>query len=282
MPGVRFFPADILDAGALSGVCRNVDCVCHVAGLAHVFKESALSGESFFRVNVTGTENVAHSAARAGVKLFVFISSVSVYGGDTKERDERAPCRPEGPYAESKRRAEETLIEFCGRNGMDLTILRLATLFGEGDPGNIARLIRFIDSGKFFWIGSGLNRKSLIHRDDAGRACVAAIRNPMPGTNIYNVSGPPYTMREIVETIAARLGRKAPRVRIPAGLALTVSKAAALLKGERLLRANKTMLKWLSDDVYIADLFNGTYSFQPNVGLDEGIRREVAWYRDGP
>jgi nucleoside-diphosphate-sugar epimerase len=62
---------------------------------------------------------------------------------------------PEGPYAESKWQAERFLIDYCQKKGMNLTILRLATLYGEGDPGNMARLIRLIDKGLFIWAGGG-------------------------------------------------------------------------------------------------------------------------------
>ena len=56
---------------------------------------------------------------------------------------------------------------------MALTILRLATLYGEGDPGNVGRLMRTLDRGRFLWIGDGSNRESLLYRGDAARACMA-------------------------------------------------------------------------------------------------------------
>ena len=67
---------------------------------------------------------------------------------------------------------------------MALTILRLATLYGEGDPGNVGRLMRKLDRGRFLWIGDGSNRKSLLYKGDAARACMAVAERPASGITI--------------------------------------------------------------------------------------------------
>ncbi|MDO9566735.1 MAG: NAD-dependent epimerase/dehydratase family protein [Candidatus Desulfaltia sp.] len=77
-----------------------------------------------------------------------------------KYGDENPPCNPVGPYALSKYNAELRAIEISRESGMALTILRLATLYGEEDPGNVGRLMRTLDRGRFLWIGDGSNRKS--------------------------------------------------------------------------------------------------------------------------
>jgi len=85
---------------------------------------------------------------------------------------------PVGPYALSKYNAKLRAIEIARDSGMALTILRLATLYGEGDPGNVGRLLRTLDRGRFLWIGDGSNRKSLLHKGDAARACMAVAERP--------------------------------------------------------------------------------------------------------
>ena len=105
-------------------------------------------------------------------------------------------CNPVEPYALSKYNAELRAIEIARESGMALTILRLATLYGEGDPGNVGRLMRTLDRGRFLWIGDGSNRESLLYRGDAMRACMAVAERPALGINIYNVSAPACTMRD--------------------------------------------------------------------------------------
>lgn len=280
-PDVNFVIADILDPVSLSKVLDGVDCVCHVAGLAHIFDKSEISKAPFHDVNVVGTKNVAEAAAKAGVQHFLFISSVSVYGGDSHGKSEDSECHPESPYAESKWKAEQLLIDLCKKAGMNLTILRLATLYGEEDPGNVARLVRPINQGRFVWVGKGTNLKSLLYREDAARACVEVIKKPQTGINIYNVSGPAYTMKDIVETIAAALGKRMSSFIIPAFFALNSAKIVKKLffNHSKFGNVYDTLQKWLANDYYNTDKYCNTFNYKTTVDLEEGIRREVEWFQ---
>lgn len=279
-PDIDYRPADILDQSSLKTAFHGVTQTIHAAGLAHVFHNPRSVSATFKAINEQGTANVARVAAEVGVRHFILISSVSVYGPFTRGVfDEIAPCCPEGPYAESKYQAEQRAIEIAQQSGMALTILRLATLYGEGDPGNIARLMRAIDRGRFLWIGHGSNRKSLLHREDAACACLTAMQSPVSGINIFNVSAPSVTMREVVCQIAAALGRHVWPIRIPASLALLGAKGGAKLLPGRFTPLEGTVKKWLADDVYNATKFENQFGFKAKVGLANGLKREVAWYR---
>ena len=83
--------------------------------------------------------------------------------------------------------------DVAAQHQLGLTILRLATVYGEGDRGNIARLMRTIDAGRFVWVGRGTNRKSLIHRDDAAAAVLAVVSTGASGIRTFNVSADPGT-----------------------------------------------------------------------------------------
>lgn len=279
-PGVDFIPSDILEPFSLSKVFKGTDCVCHVAGLAHIFKKSEALSAPFNTVNVVGSENVAQAAIKAGVQHFVFISSVSVYGGEAHGKDEESECHPEGPYAESKWQAERCLIELCLTAGVNLTILRLATLYGEEDPGNMARLIGSIERGRFVWVGRGENLKSLLHREDAARACIAVIKEPVSGMNVYNVSAPPHKMRDIVAAITLTLGKSVPSFHIPASFALNSAKILKILSFNlgRFSTVHGTLQKWLADDYYNTEKFYSIFNFHTEVTIEEGIKREVDWY----
>lgn len=281
--GVPFFSADILDPNGLSKIVDGIDCVCHVAGLAHIFNKSEALTAPFHTVNVTGTENVARAAVRAGVKHFVFISSVSVYGGVAQGKAEDSECQPEGAYAESKFDAERCLIDLCQEKGVNLTILRLATLYGEGDPGNVARLIGIINRRRFIWVGEGKNLKSILYREDAARACIETMNAPVTGINIYNVSAVPVRMRDIVEAIVFASGKPVPAWHIPASSALVSARILKKMSFNygRFCNVNDTLQRWLADDYYNMDKFCDTFNYQTKVSLKEGIQREVEWYKAG-
>lgn len=277
---LNFVPIDVLKPETIRTAMCGVTHVIHAAGLAHVFH--ATQDAAFDAVNVGGTANVVNAAADAGVRYFILASSVAVYGGSAKQADECTPCRPETAYALSKRQSEQRAVEIAQRAGMSLAILRFATLYGEGDRGNVARLMRSIDRGRFIWIGDGANRKSLLHQQDAARACSVVLRASNEGINTYNVAAAAYRMRDIVNGIAFALGRRVSRLYVPAPLALNISKTlAAMMRGYRRARALDVMVqKWLADDIYVADKFAHVFDFRPIVDLEIGLRRQVMWYRN--
>lgn len=278
-PNIDYRCADILNLPSLNNALRGVSCVIHAAGLAHIFDKTKAANAPFKSVNEIGTANTVQAAADNGLRHFVLISSVSVYGGSRNGGAEDSGCYPQGPYAESKYQAEQRAIEIAEASGMALTILRLATVYGEGDPGNVARLMRSIDHERFIWIGNGLNRKSLLHREDVAQACLAVIQSPASAVMVYNVSAPPCTMREVVESLAGALGKRIPSFGIPASMVRGISGLLSGLPISRLQTLGATTQKWLADDVYDGLKFAQAFNFQTQVNLTEGLRREVAWYR---
>jgi nucleoside-diphosphate-sugar epimerase len=277
---IMYRKADITRPEHLKPVLENATIVIHVAGLAHIFSPDVNSDENFRQINEIGTANVAAAAAAVGVGHLILVSSVSVYGPYTQGTyDENTPCNPVGPYALSKYNAELRAIEIARKSGMALTILRLATLYGEGDPGNVGRLIRTLDSGRFLWIGDGSNRKSLLYKGDAARACMVVAERSASGINIYNISAPACSMREIVDSIADALGKRPFPMRVSAPLVLLLSRHLSRIPNRRMAGLHQTVKKWLADDVYDTRRFEEDYSFQTKTSLEDGLKREVDRYR---
>lgn len=280
IPEIIYQKADITKKSELIPILESVSTIIHAAGIAHIFSPDLNSAKRFKKINETGTVNVALQAAAAGVGHFILISSVSVYGPYTHgSYDENTHCDPIGPYALSKYNAEQRAIEIARSAGMALTILRLSTLYGEGDPGNIKRLISSIDHGKFFWIGIGKNRKSLLYKGDAARACRTVALSPASGIRIFNVSGPPCNMKQIVDTLCEALGKRPLPGKVPGSVALPLSKIVSSMPINRFKNIHGIVKKWLAEDVYDTSKFENIFDFKPEVGIEEGLRREVEWYR---
>ena len=268
---------------------ENVDVLIHSAGLAHQFKNR--KEEEFWRINVLGTENVARLAARLKVKHFILISSVAVYGVNPASLDnnvenykfgitEEAECQPQGFYARSKLESEKAAQNICADNKIALTILRLTTVIGEEDKGNVARLIKTIDKRRFYWVGRGENYKSLIYKGDAAKACVKILRKTA-GAEIFNVTAEPFTIKEIVSEIEDNLGIKAPKFSIPSNI---LSKLffinTKFLRSEKLNYVEENLNKWISDDVFSGEKFKKIYGFQAETPIKEAIRRQVENYME--
>ncbi len=270
---------DILDPDQIRGRLQGCSVVIHAAGLAHVFDTQKAKEAPFKAINVDGTLNVAREALHAGVKHFVFISSVSVYGAKSSSfRNEASPCHPVTEYAKSKYEAEIRLKELAQNSPMRVTILRLATLYGKGDPGNVARLVRTILDGKFIWIGKGKNMKSLIHVADAARACIFSIERPGNQIEVFNVSDMPRKMCDIVSIIHKTAGRQMPRWHISSRLCRVggrwLEKFLSHIGG---CRKNflTTLEKWMADDSYDNSLFMKNSSFCCSVPFERGISEEI-------
>lgn len=277
---VEYVQADLL-VDDLDQLLNGVSTVLHIAGLAHVFDKSK-GEEQFMAVNADATERLAQAAKRAGVRHMALASSVAVYGGNVDGPcDEASPCNPISAYARSKLAGEQRAA-LSTHDQLSLTILRLATLYGPGDPGNVARLMSSIDRGKFVWIGSGTNQKSLVYRDDAARACLDAALTPHDGVKTYNASAAPEPMSEIVGQLAKCLGKPASRIRIPAWLASGGSDLAAALCLNRGPAASirRMIQTWLADDVYPADVISTELGWQAETPLVAGLANEVEWYQN--
>jgi nucleoside-diphosphate-sugar epimerase len=269
---------DITDKVLLRKACEGVSAVVHAAGLAHVFGRRAKDAAVFDAVNAAGTGNVVEAALALDVPHVVLASSVSVYGSYAGTKcDETASCHPYGAYAISKWRGELGAIErMTGRRG-SLTILRFATIYGEGDRGNMAKLIGALDHGGVVLPGSGENKKSLIYKDDAARACLCALGRTETGTEIFNVSAQPTTMKEVISAICQALGRTVPRLQIPLFLLKPVITLSCRM-GDR-WQLSRQMRKFVHDDVYDGAKFENAFHFCPAISLTDGIRREVEFLR---
>ena len=288
-PNYTFFRSDITDAENLSDLeeQKDIEIIIHSAGLAHQFGET--SRQEFDSVNIKGTENILRLGVKLKIKHFILIGSTAVYGISTESRGinqrplsitEDAPTNPQTLYAESKLAGEKTCQRICGDYKIALTIFRLAPVIGEGNVGNIARLINAIDKNRFVWIGKGSNLKSMIYKRDVARACVALIRHKRDGTEIFNLASGPIRMKDFVKNISTILNKRILPLNIPADLLRSIFRLNdRFLKLTKVNKLSETIEKWLSDDVYAADKITERYRFEPQTSIPEAIEKQIHYYK---
>lgn len=146
--------------------CQNLDLFIHCAGKAHSIKNSAEEEKAFFDSNVELTKKLTSIINENAIRVntFVFISSVAVYGREEGDRiTEEFPLNGQSAYARSKILAEQHLIQWAKKAGVNLVILRLPLIFGENAPGNLGAMERAIKGRYYFQIGTGDARRSMIH-----------------------------------------------------------------------------------------------------------------------
>jgi nucleoside-diphosphate-sugar epimerase len=165
--GVRIVPVVELTANtdwrqALAGVKSLV----HLAARVHVMQDTEADPLTAFRaVNVGGTLNLARQAAAAGVKRFVFVSSIGVNGSQTVSGipfREIVQSNPHNAYALSKWEAEEGLIQIASETGLEVVIIRPPLVYGRNAPGNFGSLMRAVQRGWPLPLGAVHNQRSLV------------------------------------------------------------------------------------------------------------------------
>lgn len=188
---------------------EKFDIVVHAAGKAHVKPQSEEEANAFYEINYQGTVRLCSTLERIGVpESFVFVSTIAVYGLVEGENiDESAPLKGESPYAKSKIMAEEFLQEWCKKNKVKLSILRLPLLCGPNPPGNLGSMIKGIESGKYMRVAGGKARKSVLMAVDIANL-IPMLENRK---GIYNVCDDDQpTFKDLEMLICSQLGKREP------------------------------------------------------------------------
>ena len=208
-----------------------VNKVIHCAGKAHSVPKTSPQKQEFFDVNVTGTQNLLKGLEQAPSlpKSFVFISSVAVYGLDKGNNIlESQSLNARDPYGLSKIQAEEVVQEWCAKNNVACTILRLPLLVGQNPPGNLGAMIKAIQKGYYMNISGGLARKSMVLAEDVAKIILVA--SEIGG--IYNLTdGYHPNFSELSAYIAQQLNKNKP-FNIPTWMANIMAKTGDLF-GEK-------------------------------------------------
>ncbi len=197
----------------------DVDAVVHLAARTHVLRDGATQPlEAFRAANTSGTLNLARQAAAAGVRRFVFVSSLHVNGTSTRGRafTEQDVPAPQGPYAISKWEAEQGLRELATGSSMQVVIIRPPLVYGPGAPANFDKLLRAVRSGMPLPLGKVGNSRSLIGLDNLVAFIQLCLVHPAAANQTFLVSdGEDVSTTELLRKVARACGRKARLLPVP-------------------------------------------------------------------
>ena len=232
-------PVAIVATGEIDAATRwgaaleGVAAVVHCAARVHRLGDRAGDPLAAFRaVNREGTVNLAKQAAAAGVRRFVFISSIGVNGAETFGRPFGADdaAAPHSPYAVSKHEAELALAGIGAETGLGVTVLRPPLVYGPNAPGNFATLLRAVHRGWPLPFGAIHNRRSFVAIDNLVDLIALVLRHEAaPGKTFLVSDGEDLSTTELLRRTAHALGRPARLIPVPASWL----RAAAGLLGRR-------------------------------------------------
>lgn len=215
-------------------VLLGCDAVVHLAARVHVMQETAADPlEEFRRVNVQGTLNLACQAAAAGVKRFVFVSSIKVNGESTQSgspfKADDAPA-PLDAYGVSKMEAEQGLREIASQTGMEVVIIRPPLVYGPGVKANFAAMMRWLKRGVPLPLGAIHNQRSLVALDNLVDLIVTCLTHPAAANQTFLVSdGEDVSTTQLLRRMAQALGCPARLIPVPT----SILKLAATIVGKR-------------------------------------------------
>jgi nucleoside-diphosphate-sugar epimerase len=253
---------------ALSGCSALV----HLAARVHVMKETTADLLTEFRkVNVQGTLNLARQAAEAGVRRFVYVSSIKV-NGEATQPGERFTAEdavaPIDAYGISKMEAEQGLRLIAQQTGMEVVIIRPPLVYGPGAKANFATLMRAVQRGWPLPLGAVHNQRSLVALDNLVDFIFTCISHPQAADQTFLVSdGQDLSTTELVLGMAKAAG--VPSRLLPVPVWALQAGAFLLGKGDVVQR----LCGNLQVDISKARNLLG---WVPPVSVEEGLRRAMA------
>jgi UDP-glucose 4-epimerase len=267
-----FVVGEINDATDWGVALCDVNAVVHLAARVHVMHDTEADPLTVFRaVNVEGTLNLGRQAAAAGVKRFVFISSVKVNGEATLPgrpfTTDDIPA-PLDPYGVSKMEAEQGLRQIAAENGMEVVIIRPPLVYGPGVKANFAALMRAVQRGWPLPLGAVHNQRTLVALDNLVDFIVTCLSHPQAVNQTFLVSdGQDLSTTELVRGMAQAAG--VPARLLPVPVWALQAGASLLGKGDAVQR----LCGNLQVDISKARSLLG---WVPHVSVEEGLRRAMA------
>jgi nucleoside-diphosphate-sugar epimerase len=251
---------------------EGIEVVVHLAARAHVLREQAQDPRAeFMRINAEGTGQLMRAAVRAGVRRFIYMSTIGVHGDASGAAaiTANSPLQPHNLYADSKLAGETAAAQAAG-TAVALAIVRPPLVYGSGVRANFLRILRWVDRGWPAPFGAIHNQRSLVSvwnlTDLLGKLC----ERELPQRQAWVVSdGEPVSTAALVQRLAHAMGRTPRLLPVP----------AAVLRVLGRLSGRRAELEALCGSLVIDMSATCTQlGWSPPLTLTAGLERTVRWY----
>ena len=279
-PGIEVVEGDLQDAESLRRAATDVDVIYNIAAL---YRQAGLRDDVYRAVNAEAVGTIIDAAAAAGARRVVHCSTVGVHGDvEHPPANEDAPFRPGDIYQETKLEGERIALSHAGRTGVEVVIARPSGIHGPGDR-RLLKLFRGVARRRFVILGDGRIFYHLTYIDDVVEGLRLCGEVPNASGRSYIIAGGEVrTLNDVVALVAEEAGVPPPRLHIPAwpvwiaGAACEALCSPFGISPPLYRRRVEFFTKSRAFDITRARTELG---YAPAVGLREGIRRTLAWYR---
>jgi len=271
---------DICDAAALQSLVEGCEWVFHTVSN---FRTTSGPPESYDAINVDGTQCLLDSAEAASVKRVIHISTIGVHG-DVKHTpaDENAPFNPGDLYQETKLKAEQLAMRAAESGDMEIVIVRPCSMYGPGDL-RMLKMFSMLSKGTFFKVGPCQENFHAIYISDVIDGLLRVAETPGISGQVFILGGSDYLpLEEYIDTAAAAVGAREPRVRLPYWLLISIAwfleKVCVPLRIEPPLHIRRVRF-FKNNRAFSISKARQLLHYAPKVALEVGMRRTVSWYR---
>jgi dihydroflavonol-4-reductase len=278
--GIAIVAGDLREPAALAAATAGVDVVYHIAA---VYRHAGLPDDTYRAVNAIAVQQIIEAAARAGVKRVVHCSTVGVHGDvEHPPANEDAPLKPGDVYQETKLEGERLARETAARLGIEVTVARPTGIYGPGDR-RLLRLFRGVARRRWVTLGAGEIYYHLTFIDDLVEGLRLCGQHPAAANRTYILAGGEVTtLNALVRLVAEGAGVPPPTRHLPvwpfwvAGAACEAVCGPLGIEPPIYRRRVDFFTKSRAFDITRA---RAEIGYAPQVGLREGIRRTLDWYR---
>lgn len=272
---------DINQQAALDELVAGADVVIH---LVSNFRTASGPPESYRSINLEGTRAALNAAQRAGVRRFVYCSTIGVHGHvDSTPADEDTAYNPGDLYQTTKMHAERLCLLEAERGSMEIVVVRPCSQYGPGDL-RMLKLFRMLEKRTFPTFGACRENFHAVYIDDVVDGILRVITTPGINGQAFILGGPDYQpLWEYISAAARAVGARPPFLRLPYWpfyAASVVCEAVCVpLRLEPPLHPRRLRF-FRNNRAFSLDKAREVLGYQPRVSLEEGLARTVAWYRE--
>ena len=264
----------------LSSVVSGVDAVFHLAAYSSIGNSSA-DCQKLEKVNVEGTKRLALISKKSNVRHFIFVSSVAACEAGKEVEITEFNGFHITPYGKSKKDAEDFLLSISG-SGFEVTVLRPSALFGENHTGSIYELAKKIQQRRFVLFGDGLNPTNFYYIRDFVNMLVAVLGNPKTFGEVFIAADKAYPLKDFINWVVSNMLEERQVYRIPLWVGRSVGllfDVVSRLTGKNLPFSTRRFRAMTRYTVYVNDKLINTIGNQHTMGVRNGLKRTIAWFR---
>lgn len=276
----EIYTGDLRDPEAANWL---LDGASALINLASIVQKAGSPDSEFWEVHLHAVKRLMDSAVKNGVKRVVHVSTTGVMG-DIKNppADEDSPLNAEDIYQVTKAEGEKAALSYNGDDGLEVTVVRPAMVYGPGDT-RMLKLFRFIANGSFRMIGDGKTLAHPVYIDDLVDGIILALESKNAPGRVYIIGGEKYvTLNEWTETIAKEAGVRLSRASVPywpVNMAAVVCETLCKPFGVEPPLFRRRVDFFVKNRAFSIERAKRELGYQPKVGVSEGARRALEWYR---